>query len=67
MGAMPDRDRLGGIMTDTQTPTESATAPVYSVPQERRIVTEIPGPKSRELHARRSKVVSAGVSAAQPG
>ena len=53
-------------MTDTQTPTESATAPVYSVPQERRIVAEIPGPKSRELHARRSKVVSAGVSSALP-
>ena len=53
-------------MTDTNIPAETATAPVYSVPQERRIVTAIPGPKSEELHARRTKVVSAGVSSALP-
>ena len=53
-------------MTDTQTPAETATAPVYSVPQERQVVTAIPGPKSEELHARRAKVVSAGVSSALP-
>ncbi|WP_448003998.1 4-aminobutyrate--2-oxoglutarate transaminase [Agromyces bauzanensis] len=53
-------------MTDTQIPAETATAPVYSVPQERQVVTAIPGPKSEELHARRSKVVSAGVSSALP-
>lgn len=29
--------------------------------QERRLITEIPGPKSRELHERRSKVVPPGV------
>ena len=53
-------------MTDTQIPAETATAPVYSVPQERQVVTAIPGPKSEELHARRAKVVSAGVSSALP-
>ncbi|WP_173922028.1 4-aminobutyrate--2-oxoglutarate transaminase [Agromyces sp. Marseille-P2726] len=53
-------------MTDTQIPAETASAPVYSVPQERRIVTAVPGPKSEELHARRSKVVSSGVSSALP-
>ena len=53
-------------MTDTNIPAETATAPVYSVPQERQIVTAVPGPKSEELHARRMKVVSAGVSSALP-
>ncbi|MEY4397357.1 MAG: 4-aminobutyrate--2-oxoglutarate transaminase [Actinomycetota bacterium] len=36
------------------------------VAQERRIVTSVPGPKSEALHARRQKVVSAGVSATYP-
>src|SRR6478609_9003215 len=53
-------------MTDTQIPAETASAPVYSVVQERRVVTAIPGPRSQELHARRAKVVSAGVSSALP-
>ncbi|WP_223695093.1 4-aminobutyrate--2-oxoglutarate transaminase [Leifsonia poae] len=48
--------------------TESATtaAPVYTVAQERRIVTAVPGPKSQELHARRLAVVPAGVSSTLP-
>ena len=33
-----------------------------ALPQERRLVTELPGPKSKELLARRSAAVSAGVS-----
>lgn len=36
------------------------------VAQERRIVTSVPGPNSEALHARRQKVVSAGVSATYP-
>src|SRR3954468_3404627 len=32
----------------------------FSVPQERKLVTELPGPKSRELLERRRKVVSKG-------
>ena len=32
----------------------------FSVPQARKIVTELPGPKSRELHERRRKTVSRG-------
>jgi 4-aminobutyrate aminotransferase/(S)-3-amino-2-methylpropionate transaminase len=32
----------------------------FSVPQERKLVTELPGPKSRELHERRRKTVSRG-------
>lgn len=53
-------------MTDTRIDAQTAAAPVYTVPQERRIVTSIPGPKSLELQARRSKVVSSGVSSALP-
>ncbi len=47
------------------TPTATPTAPV-DLPQERRIVTELPGPRSRELFARRNSVVSGGVSTAFP-
>lgn len=35
-------------------------------PQERKIVTEIPGPRSREMHARRTKVIPPGVMALLP-
>jgi 4-aminobutyrate aminotransferase/(S)-3-amino-2-methylpropionate transaminase len=57
------------IMTDTLTPstTPSTTAaPVYTVAQERRIVTAIPGPRSTELQQRRLATVSNGVSSALP-
>jgi 4-aminobutyrate aminotransferase/(S)-3-amino-2-methylpropionate transaminase len=37
-----------------------------SLPQERRIVTEIPGPRSRELDARRTAAVSAGIGITLP-
>ena len=37
-----------------------------SVPQERRLVTEIPGPRSRELFARRNESVAVGVSTTLP-
>lgn len=37
-----------------------------SAPLSRSIVTEIPGPKSRELHARRTRVVPPGVMALLP-
>jgi 4-aminobutyrate aminotransferase/(S)-3-amino-2-methylpropionate transaminase len=36
------------------------------LPQERRLVTEIPGPRSRELHERRLSAVAAGVSSTLP-
>jgi len=48
-------------MTDTIAAPHSRT-----ISAERRIVTEIPGPKSQELHARRVNAVSAGVSAVFP-
>src|SRR6478736_6532183 len=50
----------------TMTDTLRTSAPVYSVPQERRIVTAVPGPKSQELHERRLAVVPTGVSSALP-
>ncbi|MBS2962856.1 4-aminobutyrate--2-oxoglutarate transaminase [Actinocrinis puniceicyclus] len=37
-----------------------------SLPQERRLVTEIPGPRSRELFARRNATVAFGVSTTLP-
>jgi 4-aminobutyrate aminotransferase/(S)-3-amino-2-methylpropionate transaminase len=41
-------------------------APATSLPQERRLVTEIPGPRSRQLVARRTAAVSAGVGTTLP-
>jgi 4-aminobutyrate aminotransferase/(S)-3-amino-2-methylpropionate transaminase len=45
--------------------TDLLTGP-SALPQERRIVTEIPGPRSRELMARRAAAVSAGVGVTLP-
>lgn len=56
-------------MTDILTPASvspATAATVYTVPQERKIVTSIPGPKSAELHARRLAVVSSGVNSMLP-
>lgn len=36
------------------------------LPQQRRIVTEVPGPRSRELHARKSSAVARGVGITLP-
>jgi 4-aminobutyrate aminotransferase/(S)-3-amino-2-methylpropionate transaminase len=47
-------------MTDTLETTAA------SVPQERRVVTAIPGPKSQAIHERRLAVVPPGVTAALP-
>ncbi len=47
-------------MTDTLLPSAEP------LPQERRLVTEIPGPRSRELMARRQSAVSAGVGGMMP-
>jgi 4-aminobutyrate aminotransferase/(S)-3-amino-2-methylpropionate transaminase len=46
--------------------TDTLATSTSSVPQERRVVTAIPGPKSKELHERRLKVVPVGVTAALP-
>jgi 4-aminobutyrate aminotransferase/(S)-3-amino-2-methylpropionate transaminase len=40
--------------------------PRDGVPQRREIVTEIPGPRSRELHARRQRAVAPGVPSSFP-
>ena len=37
-----------------------------SLPQERKLVTAIPGPRSVELHARRGSAVAAGVGSTLP-
>src|SRR4051794_36855520 len=41
-------------------------APAPTLAQERRLVTEVPGPRSRELTARRSATVSSGVGTTLP-
>ncbi|MFM7029569.1 MAG: aminotransferase class III-fold pyridoxal phosphate-dependent enzyme, partial [Micrococcales bacterium] len=38
----------------------------FTIAQERKVVTSIPGPKSQALHERRRKAVSNGVGAALP-
>jgi len=56
-------------MTDTLTDPAAASSPsspVYSVTQERKIVTAIPGPRSTAMHERRLAAVSTGVSSALP-
>ena len=59
-------------MTDTLSASSASlapgsdTAPGSEIAQERRVVTEIPGPRSRELHERRLAVVSAGVGTTLP-
>ena len=53
-------------MTDTQTPAQTATAPVYSVPQERRSSPPSPVRSRRSCTRDAAKVVSAGVSSALP-
>jgi 4-aminobutyrate aminotransferase / (S)-3-amino-2-methylpropionate transaminase / 5-aminovalerate transaminase len=47
-------------MTDTLLPS------VTEIPQERRLVTELPGPRSRALMERRTAAVSAGVGGTMP-
>lgn len=53
-------------MTDTLSAPVPASFGGPEVAQERRIVTEIPGPASRALHERRLAVVSAGVGTTWP-
>jgi 4-aminobutyrate aminotransferase/(S)-3-amino-2-methylpropionate transaminase len=51
------------------TDVADAVVPVVGgpmLPQERRVVTAIPGPKARALHERRTAAVAAGVSSALP-
>ncbi|MBP1325644.1 4-aminobutyrate aminotransferase/(S)-3-amino-2-methylpropionate transaminase [Leucobacter exalbidus] len=43
-----------------------ATVSESSIPQQRLLVTEIPGPRSQELHARRQAVVPPGVHSVLP-
>jgi 4-aminobutyrate aminotransferase/(S)-3-amino-2-methylpropionate transaminase len=53
-------------MTDFLVAPAPTTAPDFTIAQERRIVTEIPGPLSRELQQRRLAVVPVGVTSALP-
>ncbi len=50
----------------TETAARLTTTGGPDLPQERRLVTEIPGPRSRELHARRTAAVASGVGSTLP-
>jgi len=60
---MTDRSAPGRSGLDTAT-TPQTGGP--ALPQERRLVTEIPGPRSRALLERRTAAVAAGVSVSLP-
>jgi 4-aminobutyrate aminotransferase/(S)-3-amino-2-methylpropionate transaminase len=62
MSLIPLLERL---MT-TETALTSTVVGGPDLPQERRLVTELPGPRSRELHERRSAAVAAGVGSTLP-
>ncbi|GAB3597692.1 4-aminobutyrate--2-oxoglutarate transaminase [Angustibacter peucedani] len=51
-------------MTDLREPTSPAV--VDGLPQRRQLVTEIPGPRSRALHARKQAAVADGVGTTLP-
>jgi 4-aminobutyrate aminotransferase / (S)-3-amino-2-methylpropionate transaminase / 5-aminovalerate transaminase len=53
-------------MSSTVAPSTSAAAGGPSLPQERRLVTEVPGPRSRALLERKSRAVASGVGVAVP-
>jgi len=53
-------------MTIVETPTSTVPLGGPSLPQERRLVTSIPGPKSQALQARKAQAVSAGVGVTLP-
>ncbi|GAA3341575.1 4-aminobutyrate--2-oxoglutarate transaminase [Curtobacterium pusillum] len=53
-------------MSSTAAPSISAAAGGPALPQERRLVTAVPGPRSRELFERKSAAVAAGVGVAVP-
>ncbi len=54
------------MTTESAVRTPAPTTGGPDLPQERRLVTEIPGPRSRELHARRQAAVASGVGSVLP-
>lgn len=46
--------------------SEVATVTETTIPQKREVVTDIPGPRSQELHARRQAVIPPGVHSVMP-
>jgi 4-aminobutyrate aminotransferase/(S)-3-amino-2-methylpropionate transaminase len=50
----------------TESSVKIPTSGGPDLPQERKVVTEIPGPRSQELHARRTAAVASGVGSVLP-
>src|SRR5664279_6398122 len=61
----PVSDRRGWTSYPERSRT-AMTVALQDLVQERRLVTELPGPRSRELFARRQAVVSSGVGTTFP-
>src|SRR4051812_9948234 len=56
----------GGPPTSRGAPVTDLLVPSTTLPQRRHLVTEVPGPRSRALTARRTAAVSAGVGTTLP-
>ena len=60
------RTTVSEVTTTTSTPSSGPLTGGPGLPQERRLVTEIPGPRSKEKFARRGQHVAQGVSTVLP-
>src|SRR4051812_22148546 len=61
----PNRSRLDRNAAGNHDGSMTTDTP-FSVEQQRKLVTSVPGPRSQELHARKSAVVSSGVGVSLP-
>lgn len=65
--AGPEVGSTGGASAAAATPRRGPChTPLVEIPQERKLVTEVPGPRSREWMARRAAAVPKGLAAAHP-
>src|SRR6476661_7194512 len=64
--ALPGNDVVLHISCPTEGGAQAMTIAMQDLVQERRLVTELPGPRSKELFARRQAAVSAGVGTTFP-
>ena len=53
-------------MSTTSTVSPGITATYNGLPQQRRLVTSVPGPRSEQMQALKAEHVSAGVGVALP-
>src|SRR4051812_12055059 len=63
---MPPMHALRSILALDSIVRRPDDGAMIAVSQERKLLTSIPGPRSRELHARKAAAVSSGVGVALP-